>query len=65
MKVLHVAPSIAQSYGGPTYSLAGYIVASRLAGIDVTVTAPSCAPEDIDAFVSRARKTELLHLYAG
>lgn len=59
MKVLHVAPSIAQSYGGPTYSLAGYVVASRLAGIDVTVAAPRCAPEDIDAFISRAGKTEL------
>jgi glycosyltransferase involved in cell wall biosynthesis len=62
VKVLHVAPSIAQSYGGPTFSLAGYVVASRLAGIDVTVTAPRCAPEDIDAFISRAGKTEL-HLF--
>ena len=62
MKVLHVAPSIAQSYGGPTYSLAGYVVASRLAGIDVTVAAPRCAPEDIDAFLSRAGKTDL-HLF--
>src|SRR5437868_5181647 len=62
VKVLHVAPSIAQSYGGPTYSLAGYIVASRLAGIDVIVAAPHCAPEDVDAFVSRAGKTEL-HLF--
>ncbi|MFN2601735.1 MAG: glycosyltransferase [Gemmatimonadaceae bacterium] len=62
MKVLHVAPSIAQSYGGPTSSLAGYVAAARLAGIDVTVTAPRCAPEDIEAFVSRAGKTEL-HLF--
>lgn len=62
MKVLHVAPSIAQSYGGPTYSLAGYVVASRLAGIDVTVASPRCAPEDIDAFISRAGKTDL-HLF--
>ncbi len=59
MKVLHVAPSIAQSYGGPTYSLAGYVVASRLAGIDVTVASPRCAPEDVDAFISRAGKTDL------
>ena len=62
MKVLHVAPSIAQSYGGPTYSLAGYVVASRLAGIDVTIASPRCAPEDIDAFISRAGKTDL-HLF--
>jgi glycosyltransferase involved in cell wall biosynthesis len=59
VKVLHVAPSIAQSYGGPTYSLAGYVVASRLAGIDVTVVAPRCASEDVDAFLSRAGETEL------
>jgi len=57
-----VAPSIAQSYGGPTYSLAGYIVASRLAGIDVTVASPRCAREDVEAFISRSGKTDV-HLF--
>jgi len=62
VKVLHVAPSIAQSYGGPTYSLAGDVVASRLAGIDVTVAAPRCTPEDVEAFTARAGATDL-HLF--
>lgn len=62
MKVLHVAPSIARSYGGPTQSLAGYAVASRQAGIEVSIAAPQCAKADVDAFVSRAGETDL-HLF--
>ncbi len=62
MKVLHVAPSLAQSYGGPTQSLAGYTVVSRLAGIDVSIVAPRCAPADLAPFVARAGQTDL-HLF--
>jgi glycosyltransferase involved in cell wall biosynthesis len=46
MKVLHVAPSIARSYGGPSQSLAGYAHAARIAGAEVTVAAPACSSED-------------------
>ena len=62
MKVLHVAPSIAQSYGGPTHSLAGYAVASRHAGIDFSIAAPDCEPADKKAFISRAGEIDL-HLF--
>lgn len=40
MKVLHVAHSIASSYGGPTQSLNGYVAAGRAAGARVTIVAP-------------------------
>lgn len=59
MKVLHVAPSIEQSYGGPTQSLAGYAVASRSAGIEVSIAAPRCGEKDIDAFANIAGNVEM------
>lgn len=62
MKVLHVAPSIAQSYGGPTHSLAGYAVASRYADIEVSIAAPRCSAADLNAFATRAVDAEL-HLF--
>jgi glycosyltransferase involved in cell wall biosynthesis len=62
VKVLHVAPSIQQSYGGPTQSLAGYAVASRSAGIEVAVAAPRCSSEDLESFKARAGAIDL-HLF--
>ncbi|HLE56047.1 MAG TPA: glycosyltransferase [Rhodothermia bacterium] len=62
MKVLHVSPSIALSYGGPTHSLAGYAVAARTAGIEVSIAAPRCSAADVESFVARAGKTDL-HLF--
>ncbi len=59
MKVLHVAPSIEQSYGGPTQSLAGYAVASRTVGIDVSIAAPRCTPQDTEAFKQIAGSIDL------
>lgn len=59
MKVLHVTPSIAQSYGGPTQSLAGYSVASRHAAIEVSIAAPRCGAADLNAFVNHAGDAEL------
>jgi len=59
VKVLHVTPSIAQSYGGPTQSLAGYAVASRHAGIEVSIAAPRCGAADLNAFVNHAGDAEL------
>ena len=46
MRILHIAPSIARSYGGPTQSLSGYIISARLAGADVTVAAPAASPAE-------------------
>ena len=48
MRILHVAPSIERAYGGPTQSLAGFIVASRTLGDDVDVAAPFAGREDAD-----------------
>ena len=47
MRVLHVAPSIEQSYGGPTRSLAAYLAASVHAGIDAHVAAPNATADDV------------------
>jgi glycosyltransferase involved in cell wall biosynthesis len=62
VKVLHVAPSIARSYGGPTQSLAGYTVAARNAGIDASIAAPRCNADDLAAFVRQVPETKL-HLF--
>lgn len=47
MRILHVLPSIARSYGGPTASLLGYVRASHAVGLEVEVAAPT--PPDDDA----------------
>jgi glycosyltransferase involved in cell wall biosynthesis len=59
VRVLHIAPSIAQSYGGPTQSLAGYAAASRTAAIEVAIAAPISSKADITAFASRAGEVDL------
>jgi hypothetical protein len=41
VKVLHVTPSIARAYGGPTYSLAGYARAALDEGAEISVAAPA------------------------
>ncbi len=41
MKVLHIAPSIARAYGGPTYSLAGFATAAIGEGASLTIAAPA------------------------
>lgn len=46
MRILHVMPSVARSYGGPTQSLLGYLRASRAAGLEVEVVAPRPASAD-------------------
>jgi glycosyltransferase involved in cell wall biosynthesis len=40
MKVLHVAPSVSASYGGPTESLFGFALAAVREGIAATIAAP-------------------------
>lgn len=59
MRVLHVTPSIARSYGGPTQSLAGYAIAARSAGIDVSIAAPRCAREEVESFVDRVNEADV------
>jgi glycosyltransferase involved in cell wall biosynthesis len=46
MRVLHVAPSIARSYGGPTESLAGYVAAAASQNIEAHVVAPSASEDE-------------------
>lgn len=53
MRVLHVMPSLARAYGGPTQSLLGYLHASACAGIRATVVAPACADDDRRWFVEQ------------
>jgi glycosyltransferase involved in cell wall biosynthesis len=49
LRILHVMPSIALAFGGPTRSLVGYVKAAQSQGLDVTVAAPEPAPADIEA----------------
>ncbi|MEO6210208.1 MAG: glycosyltransferase [Gemmatimonadaceae bacterium] len=46
MKILHVAPSVARAFGGPTYSLAGFVNAATGAGASVVIAAPRPSVED-------------------
>jgi len=62
VKVLHVAPSISRSYGGPTESLIGYIIAARIAGAEVSVAGPKCDAGEAELFAERAGHPEL-HLF--
>jgi glycosyltransferase involved in cell wall biosynthesis len=50
VKVLHVTPSIARAYGGPTYSLAGFARSAIEEGAEVAVAAP--APTAGDKWLS-------------
>jgi glycosyltransferase involved in cell wall biosynthesis len=46
VRVLHVAHSIANSYGGPTQSLKGFLAAAEFAGAKASVVTQSCAADD-------------------
>lgn len=60
MKVLHVVPSIARGYGGPTRSLGGYARAAAVAGIECAIAAPAAAPTDVQALRETAPEAQLL-----
>ncbi len=64
MRILHVAPSIARSYGGPTQSLYGYVTASRLTGAEVTVAAPSASRIEVDD-IETAAGAGRVHTFAS
>jgi glycosyltransferase involved in cell wall biosynthesis len=61
VKVLHVAPSIARTYGGPTYSLAGYARAAMGESIELTIAAP--APPVDDSWLATSVPHAELHLF--
>jgi len=48
MRILHVIPSVSRTYGGPTQSLLGFLLAARAAGIEVEVAAPDPGPDERD-----------------
>ncbi len=48
MRVLHIAPSVARAFGGPTYSLAGFANAATGAGASVVIAAPRPSAEDAE-----------------
>jgi glycosyltransferase involved in cell wall biosynthesis len=62
MRVLHVIPDLSRAFGGPTSALLGFLAASRAAGIDAAVAAPSPSDEDLDWFRRQAGETEV-HVY--
>lgn len=62
MRVLHVAPSVARAYGGPTQSLVGYTLAARDAGAEVAIAAPRPAEADA-AWLAAALPGVPLHLF--
>lgn len=64
LRILHVAPSIARSYGGPTQSLAGYAAASTLAGDEVSIAAPECEADDAEALERQSGAQRIL-LFPG
>lgn len=59
MKILHVMPSIAREFGGPTEALLGYLEAGRRAGLEADVAAPSCSAEDERRFGERAGRSRV------
>jgi glycosyltransferase involved in cell wall biosynthesis len=62
--VLHVAPSVARSYGGPTQSLVGFALAARAAGAEVEVAAPRCDAAD-EAWLGERMPGVPLHLFGS
>ncbi len=46
MKVLHVMPSLARTFGGPTQSWVGYAQAAQTQGVEVDVAAPAVSEAD-------------------
>jgi glycosyltransferase involved in cell wall biosynthesis len=48
LNILHVAPSVARSYGGPTYSLISYSRAAIATGAEITIAVPRPAKDDCE-----------------
>lgn len=54
MKVLHVMPSIARAFGGPTEAVLGFLEAGRIGGVEGHVVAPRSDESDLAWFRERA-----------
>ncbi|HEV2733538.1 MAG TPA: glycosyltransferase [Longimicrobiaceae bacterium] len=65
MRVLHVAPSLARSFGGPTHSLIGFAAAARTAGFEVTIAGPEPPPDDRTWFAGQLPGTEVMSFSAS
>ena len=65
MRVLHVMPSLARAYGGPTQSLLGFLAASKAAGIAADVVAPQASVEDVEWVRARLPEGTRLRTYAA
>jgi glycosyltransferase involved in cell wall biosynthesis len=63
VRVLHVMPSLARSYGGPVTALAGYVSAGAVVGVQATVVGPRC--DDSDAAWLRAQMPDSTLVMAG
>lgn len=46
MRVLHVMPSLARTFGGPVEALIGYVAAGAVHGMSAAIVAPRCLAED-------------------
>ena len=57
LRILHVAPSIARGYGGPTSSLFGYATAAASQGMSVSIIAPHS--DEAGEFKRRLETVEL------
>jgi glycosyltransferase involved in cell wall biosynthesis len=64
MRIVHVMPSLARAFGGPTQSLVGYVRAARAVGIDVEVAAPAC-PEGDQPWLDEHLGDTPLNLFPG
>ena len=63
MKILHVAPSVARAYGGPTFSLAAYAAAATVVGAEISIAAPRPTDEDVE-WLSRELPRAQLELFS-
>jgi glycosyltransferase involved in cell wall biosynthesis len=64
MRILHVLPSVARAYGGPTQSLLGYLRASATTSLDCDVAAPTPPAADVDWWSEQLRGKQL-NLFAS
>jgi glycosyltransferase involved in cell wall biosynthesis len=63
-RILHVVPSVARRYGGPTESLCGFVTAAESMGLVVHVAAPECDVADARWLSARLPATTF-HFHAG
>lgn len=62
MRILHIMPSLARSFGGPTQSLVGYVLAASSIRHQVEVAAPGVAADDF-AWLQRELPDTACHFF--